>query len=599
LVIFQSINGKHLTGRRRYTGEMFDEIPEHLQQFIGQQDYQERYTARDQAVWRYVMRQLLDQLRDTAHPVYFEGLAQTGISVERIPSIDEMNDCLADLGWRAVVVDGFIPPQAFMELQQNRILAIALDMRSIDHILYTPAPDIIHESAGHAPIIADQEYSDYLQRFGEVGVKAMYNRHDIELYEAIRQLSIVKECPDSTDAEIEAAEAELARCSADDSPPSEMALLGRLHWWTVEYGLVGTPEDYQIFGAGLLSSLGESRSCLSEDVRKQPLTADTILTPYDITREQPQLFVTKSCRHLTQVLDEFAETMCFSRGGPEAVQTAIDSEVVATCEYSSGLQVSGQFNRLLTNALGREIYIGTTGPSQLAYGDTELDGHGIDFHAEGFGSPVGRLCNLMKPLEDASEYELQEMGIRRHEAVSLDFLSGVRVEGTLENVIKQDHKILLMTFSDCTVTGPEGEVLFAPEWGQYDMAVGEHVVSVYPGSADRGTFDVYPPASRQTTRRVEWSEAEQAEFELYRRLRQLRERGGGSVTEGALIALYSEARQQTPDAWLLYLEMLELARGNLASELQSLLKNLGDADPDQQLLIERGIKLLDNSSLAA
>ena len=578
---------------------MFDAIPEHLQQFIAEQDYDERYTARDQAVWRYAMRQLLDQLRDTAHPVYFEGLKQTGVSVERIPSIDEMNACLADLGWRAVVVDGFIPPQAFMELQQNRILAIALDMRSIDHILYTPAPDIIHESAGHAPIIADQEYSDYLQRFGEVGIKAMYNRHDMELYEAIRQLSIVKESPDSTAEEIAAAEAELARCGADDSPPSEMALLGRLHWWTVEYGLVGTPEDYQLFGAGLLSSLGESKTCLAPEVRKLPLTADTILTSYDITREQPQLFVTKSCRHLTQILDEFAETMCFSRGGPESVQAAIDSEVVATCEYSSGLQVSGQFNRLLTNALGREIYVGTTGPSQLAYGDKELDGHSTAYHAEGFGSPVGRLCNLMKPLEDASEYDLQELGICRHESVVLDFLSGVRVEGTLQNVLKQDHKIILMSFTECTVICADGEILFAPEWGTYDMAVGEHIVSVYPGSADRGAFDVYPPASGQTTRQVEWSGTELAEFDLYRRLRELRE--SNTASEDALIELFKTAREQAPQAWLLYLEMLELtpAGGKLAGELGDILENIAAAEPEQQLLIERGIKLLDNSSLAA
>ena len=57
------------------------------------------------------MRQLVTQLRDSAHPVYFEGLKKTGISVDRIPSIEEMNHCLKDLGWRAVVVDGFIPPQ--------------------------------------------------------------------------------------------------------------------------------------------------------------------------------------------------------------------------------------------------------------------------------------------------------------------------------------------------------------------------------------------------------------------------------------------------------------------------------------------------------
>ncbi len=577
---------------------MIENIPEHLQQFVAEQNYTRRYTARDQAVWRYAMRQLVSQLRHSAHPVYFEGLKKTGISIERIPSIDEMNECLADLGWRAVVVDGFIPPQAFMELQQNRILAIALDMRSIDHILYTPAPDIIHESAGHAPIIADEEYSDYLQRFGEVGVKAMYNHHDVALYEAIRELSIVKECPDSTPEEIAAAEAELKRCSADDSPPSEMALLGRLHWWTVEYGLVGEPEHYQLFGAGLLSSLGESTACLLPEVAKLPLTADAILTPYDITRQQPQLFVTKSCRHLTQVLDEYAETMCYNRGGAESVQVAIDSAVVATCEYSSGLQVSGHFNRLLTNALGREVYVGTTGPTQLAYRDRELDGHGIKYHAEGFGSPVGRLCNLMKPLEDASEYELQAMDIRRHEPVVLDFLSGVRVEGTLDSVLKEDHRILLMSFSDCTVTGPEGEELFRPEWGQYDMAVGEHITSVYPGSADRGRFDVYPPASPKKTRQVDWSEQDAQEFGLYRRIRELREAGAG---DDALAEVSEQALQQAPEAWLLWLELLELAAsgGTLAAELRQRLADLAESDPEKRLLIERGIKLVDNHSLAA
>jgi len=578
---------------------MLDDIPVHLRQFIAEQDYSQRYTARDQAVWRYTMRQLVDQLSESAHPVYFEGLRRTGISLEHIPGIDEMNVCLRDLGWRAVVVDGFIPPQAFMEFQQNRILPIALEMRSIDHILYTPAPDIIHESAGHAPIIADEEYSDYLQRFGEVGVKAMYNQHDLALYEAIRQLSIVKESTSSTASEIAEAEAELERCSNDDSPPSEMALLGRLHWWTVEYGLVGSPQDCQLFGAGLLSSLGESQSCLDPSVRKLPLTADAILTPYDITRQQPQLFVTRSCRHLTQILDEFAETMCFSRGGPEAVQCAIDGEVVATCEYSSGLQVSGKFERLLCNALGREIYIGSSGPTQLAYDDTELDGHGTDFHSAGFGSPVGRVCNLMKPLELASEYELAGLGIERHEYTEIEFLSGVRVQGELDSVTKRDHKIILMSFSNCTVTAPDGTVLFQPEWGQYDMAVGEHIVSVYPGSADRGRFDVYPAASSASGSTACWNESDEREFALYQSLRELRETG--TAPEAKLSELFAAARGLGPRSWLLLVEILELlpSDSELAGQVHAALAELTANSAELDALVKRGIKLLPSSSLAA
>lgn len=571
-------------------------IPDHLRQFVAEQDYQQRYTPRDQAVWRYVMHQLVDQLRDSAHPVYFEGLRKTGISTEYIPSIDEMNACLEKLGWSAVVVDGFIPPQAFMELQQNRVLAIALDMRSIDHILYTPAPDIIHESAGHAPIIVDEEYAEYLQLFGEVGVKAMYNRHDMELYEAIRQLSILKESPGSSESEISAAEAELERCASVDAPPSELAMLGRLHWWTVEYGLVGTPDDYRLFGAGLLSSLGESRSCLDPAVRKIPLTVDAVLQPYDITREQPQLYVTHSCRHLSQVLEDFAATMCYRKGGSDAVQAAIDSEVVTTCEYSSGLQVAGCFKRLWRNAVGREIYLATEGPSQLAIAGEELPGHGTQLHSAGFGSPVGRVCNLDKPLEDAGEYDLQALDIRRESPVSLNFVSGVRVEGHLNAILKHAHRIVLMQFSDCTVTGPDGELLFDPAWGQYDMAVGERIVSVNPGSADRSRFDVYPRGSVHRTPVAEPSPAERKEFALYQRVREARE-SGSSTDDSLLQDLYSDIEGDAGSCWLLLLELLELAvpGGKLARQLRASLDELAGADPRQRILIERGLRLLDNS----
>ena len=309
--------------------------------------------------------------------------------------------------------------------------------------------------------------------------------------------------------------------------------------------------------------------------------------------------MTRSCRHLTQVLDEYAETMCFNRGGADSVRVAIDSEVVATCEYSSGLQVSGRFDRLLTNVLGREIYIGTAGPTQLAHRDRELPGHGIDDHPTGFGSPVGRLCNLMKPLEEASEYDLQAMDIRRHARVRLEFLSGIRVDGVLESVLKEDHRILLMSFSDCTVTGPGGERLFKPDWGRYDMAVGEHIASVYPGSADRGRFDVYPPASRRQTRRVEWTSKDKHEFALYRKLRELRE--SPRYGEQDLAALLEAVKAEAPDAWLLWLELLELAPPGtpLAAELRRGLERLAQTGEEIRLLIERGIKLLDNQTLAA
>src|SRR5579871_286609 len=141
-------------------------VPPHLRRFVVQQDYAQ-YDAMDQAVWRFVLLQTRARLVETAHPAYRDGLAATGISVERIPSIDEMNERLGRFGWGAVCVDGFIPPRAFQEFQALGILPIAAEMRTREHLVYTPAPDIIHEAAGHAPILPDRVYSEYLRRIGE------------------------------------------------------------------------------------------------------------------------------------------------------------------------------------------------------------------------------------------------------------------------------------------------------------------------------------------------------------------------------------------------------------------------------------------------
>ena len=132
-------------------------LPKHLHKFIVKQPYDE-YTSQNQAVWRYVMRLSVDYLKTVAHNSYLEGIEKTGISIDDIPRMEGMNRILKDIGWAAVSVDGFIPPNAFMEFQAHNVLVIASEIRTIKHVSYTPAPDIIHEAAGHAPIIADPEY---------------------------------------------------------------------------------------------------------------------------------------------------------------------------------------------------------------------------------------------------------------------------------------------------------------------------------------------------------------------------------------------------------------------------------------------------------
>ncbi len=574
--------------------DIINSLPTHLRPFCAIQDYRQ-YTARDQAVWRFLLHQLRENLSHSAHATYLEGLERTGIQLESIPRIEDMNARLSDIGWRAVVVDGFVPPAIFMEFQAHCVLVIAVDMRTIEHMLYTPAPDIVHESAGHAPFIVDVDYAEFLQRFGELGMHAVASKDDMAVYEAIRWLSIIKESPTSTASEIDDAEAQLQAAIEANKTPSEASLLSRLHWWTVEYGLVGSVDDYRIFGAGLLSSLGESQHCLDDRaVVKRALTVDAISEPYDITTQQPQLFVTKNCRHLSQVLEEFGRQMCVNRGGAESLQKAIDAETVNTAVTNSGLEISGRFSRVITDAVGNVTYINTAGPTQLAYDGLELKGHGQDAHETGFGSPIGRLQSMERCLSSYTVDELKAHNIAVNTQVQLEFLSGITVSGFLTKIHRQQQKNLLLCFDQCTVMDASGELLFHPEWGVFDMAVGDSIPSVYGGSADQEAYPLYKAPSKSSTLAVEYDETSVHLFELYQQLRDHRQQKSVSVSQ--IQAWFETYTGLTESEWLLGYELLELSRGvqgaeSIVEALRGRLQKLADSgNADQAVLIEYALK---------
>jgi len=351
---------------------VIDKLPAHLKQFIKPQNYKD-YSAIDQAVWRYVMRKNVDYLQTTAHKSYMEGLQKTGLSIDHIPDMYGMNRILKELGWAAVAVDGFILPSAFMEFQAYNVLVIASDIRQLEHIEYTPAPDIIHEGAGHAPIIANPEYGEYLRRFGEIGSKAISNEKDHQLYESVRHLSIIKEATDTLQKDISEAEEEIDTLQKNMGKPSEMALIRNLHWWTVEYGLIGTLEDPKIYGAGLLSSIGESSWCMTNDIKKIPYSIDAAWQNFDITKPQPHLFVTPDFSFLSLVLEEFANKMALRTGGLKGLNKLIESQELGTIELSTGLQISGNFSSVITQD-GKPIYFQTSGKTALASHNKEFVG---------------------------------------------------------------------------------------------------------------------------------------------------------------------------------------------------------------------------------
>ena len=570
---------------------LLDRLPKHLKQFIKPQDYSD-YTPINQAVWRYVMRKNVDYLSKVAHNSYLEGLKKTGIEIDNIPSMYGMNRILTEIGWAAVAVDGFIPPNAFMEFQAYNVLVIASDIRQLEHIEYTPAPDIIHEGAGHAPIIANPEYAEYLRRFGEIGCKAISSQKDYEMYEAIRLLSIVKEAEDTPQAIIDAAEKAVENLQNNMGNLSEMAQIRNLHWWTVEYGLIGTVENPKIYGAGLLSSIGESAHCMTPAVTKIKYDISAATQNFDITKLQPQLYVTPTFAYLNLVLEEFANKMALRTGGLSGINKLIDSNALGTIELSTGLQISGVFSSVIEHD-GKPIYVQTTGKTALAYREKELVGHGTLTHPEGFGSPIGKLEGINLAIEDMSPKDLNAYNILESKTVKLEFEGGITVEGEIITGSRNlQGEITLIRLQNCTVTHGE-TILFQPEWGVYDMAVGKKVTSAFSGPADVNSYDLISHLPSSTTIKAKHSAVRDDLEVLYQTVRNSRET---KDRETSLASVFEKLKVNHQQDWLLALEITELLKDRnepqLLQEIMVYLDQLKQKRPEVAHLISGGLELL-------
>ena len=565
-----------------------EQIPEYLTPYIAEQD-PSLYTPMDHASWRFILKVSQAYFPEVAHGKYLKGLKETGISVERIPLIQEMDQCLRKFHWRAVAVTGFIPPSVFMEFLSLGVLPIACDMRTFDHLAYTPAPDIVHEAAGHAPIIADAEYSAYLRSYGEISRKAIFSHQDVDVYNAIRHLSDTKEDPNAVYVQIEAAQARLNHTIAAVTYVSEATLLSRMGWWTFEYGLIGSSDKPKIYGAGLLSSLEEGYHCLDAAVKKIPFSIDCIETSFDITKPQPQLFVAKDFHELKNALEALADKMAFRKGGIEGLEKAKRAGTVTTTELDTGVQISGNLVRVIQDSSSMPRYLQFKGPTQLAYKDTELPEQGARYHHEGYGTP----------LEDLSDSDLKKAGVAVGKKGHLRFSSGISVEGKCTKIVRQDGRPILLSFEDCTVKH-NAETLFQPEWGTYDMACGGQVVSVFGGAADRKKYLEATGGFKQDPGRQKSNLTEDNRDlnELYGKLRALREAGTWKKeSTEALSDLHTLVQRRYPSEWLLRYELLELAmkqKLDLAwmDAVRMRLKEISQESPEKGKMISRGLELL-------
>lgn len=533
----------------------FPRVPAHLRRFVVEQDYAQ-YSAVDQAVWRFVLLQMRARLGETAHPAYRDGLAATGIAVERIPSIAEMNERLSRFGWGAVCVDGFIPPRAFQEFQARGLLPVAADMRTREHIAYTPAPDIIHEAAGHAPILTEPAYAAYLRRIGEVGKRAFTVPEEDRVFQASYLLSEVKEDPSASPERVARVERELAEAVASVPEDSEGAWLSRLYWWTAEYGLVGEVSNYRMYGAGLLSSLGESHACHAPNVRKLPLDETCIHLGYDITRPQPQLFVARDFEHLHEVLERVSKLLAAELGGALALERAERSRELASLRFSSGAWAIGVL-RAVGPSFAEPAWVELGGSVAVAW-DGRIHERQRDLRPKDAIFVTGALEGGVR-LETLDERGLAVLTVEGR--ATFRFRSGARVSGVVrQNARDADGRLLHVELTGVRLELPGRAVVALAEYALVPVGdfVTAHAGAVDPTYHAETSFpDVRVPKPRT------FSASERELTRLYERVA-ASPRSPDALSE--LTSVHAELSRAYPDEWLLRWNLLERVLGIPAAE---------------------------------
>ena len=526
-------------------------VPSHLKKYTVRQDYK-KYSSEDQAVWRFIMKGINHNLSLYGCPGGLEGFKKTGIRQDKIPKIFDIDRKLQKFGWRAVCISGFIPPRAFMEFQMNKILPIASEIRSIQHIFYTPAPDIVHEAVGHIPFLNNPVFSKFLEKYAHTVLKAIMSQEDIEKYKAIRALSDLKENPKSTDLQIQKQEQKLKSIIKNISYTSEASYLSRLIWWTSEYGLMGSLKNPKIYGAGLVSSIGESLQI--KKVKKIKLDKNCLNYPFDITDFQPQLFVAKNFEHLLEVLEIVSKKMAFKRGGLYGADQALKSKTLNTVVLDSGLQISGILEKTIQTKNKDLVFLKFSGPVQLSFKNKQLKGHDASYHKEGYSTPLKLLTKSKTPFHLWTLREMQSQGLKKGKKAKMSFKGGIRLEGELESYLKTKGCLLVLTFKNCLIKDRNGNILYQPSWGPFDLAVGSSITSVFSGPADNKAYKQTDDFKPSKVPKKTLTEKQKETFTIYKKIAKLKK-----LSDSQINTLLKEIKNQK-NSWLMALELLDFVK---------------------------------------
>ena len=437
-----------------------------------------------------------------------------------------------------------------MEFHLHKILPIASELRSIQHIFYTPAPDIVHEAVGHVPFLTNLVFSNFLAEYAKTVLKSINSSEDLEKYKAIRDLSDLKENSNSKPQQIKKQEQKLKSIIKNTSHVSEASYLSRLIWWTSEYGLMGSLKKPKIYGAGLISSIGETLHI--QKVKKIKLSDKCINYPFDITTFQPQLFVARDFEHLLEVLQKVSKKLAFYRGGIYALNQALISKTLNTVVLDSGLQISGLLSNTIQTKTKEPVFLKFTGPVQLAFKDKQLAGHSKNYHKEGYSSPLNLLSKNKKPFHLWTKRDLNKEGLKIGSRLNIKFKGGIQLKGQLKKELRHEGRLLVLTFSECLIRDSKRNLLYHPSWGDFDLAIGKSVISVFSGPADRLAYQLKDDFEPSKLPQKKITPKQKKTFSLYAKTRQIR-------SQRQLKQLLKEIKKQK-HPWLLFLESLHTLR---------------------------------------
>ena len=448
----------------------------------------------------------------------------------------------------------------------HKILPIASEIRSIQHIFYTPAPDIVHEAVGHVPFLTNPLFSKFLEKYAQTVLKSITSREDLEKYEAIRDLSDLKENPKSTALQIQKQEKKLKHIIKKISYISESSYLSRVIWWTSEYGLIGSVKQPKIYGAGLISSIGEALHI--HKVRKMKLNSNCLNYPFDITDFQPQLFVAQNFEQLLELLEQVSKKMAFRRGGLYGVNQAVQSQSLNTVVLDSGLQISGVLEKILQTKRKKLAFLKFSGPVQLAFQGQQLKGHGKSYHKEGYSTPLKYLVKQPKPFHLWTLNDMRKQGLKKGKKASMLFEGGLQLEGELVSYLRVQGFLLVLTFQKCLITDRQGHVFYDPSWGPFDLAVGESVSSVFSGPADPKSYQLKDDFKPSKVPQKTYTKSQKASFQIYKKIANLK-----TLSERKLEKLLKEIQSQET-SWLMALGLLDFLK-NKTLMRKRVLQSLG------------------------